>query len=215
MILKRTCVIITILAVLTMNTPSARATNNWQSWENYRWAGLLQFSKGNTEAAQKSFEKALTEAKRVQPGSLNEVVSTYDLAQVYDAQSQEERAEQYCQRALQLARTPGIRSHKALILVILSTLADLKSDRKKSAEASKIESEADALANSSPDAQTIGVASIEPDGTIKLQLRAVSPGLIGEGTDTISPNDPTYKETLMHLGPLKPGDQKFIPAWEK
>jgi len=203
-----------VSTVLTMNTPSVRAIESWQTWENLRWAALQQFSKGNIVAARKDFERALTEAKCVQPGSVNEVVSTYELAQVYAAQSQPVKAEEYCQRALQLGRSACVKSNKALLLLILSTLADLKSEKKNSNEGSKLEDEADSLADSSPDARTIGVASMERDGTINLELRAESPGLIGHASDTIPPTDSRYKETLMHLGPLKPGDQKLIPPWE-
>jgi len=210
----KVCFLVFALFVLIMSTSSTQANNAWQSWENIRWSGLQQFTKGNIEAARKWFEQALAEATRVQPGSVNEVISTYDLAQIYDAEDKNQQAEDYCTRALNLSKSACANSHRALITLILSTLADLKSGDKKYDEVAKLEDEADRMADSSVDAQTIGVASMGKDGTIKLDLRADDAGLIGHGCFSYTPSDPEYKATLMHLGPLKPGHQKLVAPWK-
>lgn len=70
------------------------------------------------------------------------------------------------------------------------------------------------MADSSEDAGTIGVASMEKDGTIKLDLRAEGSGMIGHASVSLAPSYPDYKKTLMHLGPLKPGGQKLVAPWQ-
>lgn len=64
------------------------------------------------------------------------------------------------------------------------------------------------------EAATIGVATMRPDGTIELRLRATGPGgMVGEGFLTYPPSDPQYAEVLRHLGGLKPGETKSVPPW--
>ncbi len=63
-------------------------------------------------------------------------------------------------------------------------------------------------------AASIGVATMGPDGTIELRLRATGPGgMVGEGFLTYSPSDPQYAGVLRHLGGLKPGESKSVPPW--
>jgi hypothetical protein len=62
--------------------------------------------------------------------------------------------------------------------------------------------------------KSIGVATMEPDGTIVLQLRAEGPqGAVGDGRFTYPPSDKNYQEVLTHLGGLKPGESKPVPPW--
>ncbi len=62
--------------------------------------------------------------------------------------------------------------------------------------------------------KSIGSATMKEDGTIVLQLRAEGPGgMIGDALITYKPDDPKYKETLEHLGGLKPGEEKPVPPW--
>jgi hypothetical protein len=64
------------------------------------------------------------------------------------------------------------------------------------------------------EAARIGAATIGPDGTIELRLRATGPGsMAGEGFLTYPPNDPHYTDILRHLGGLKPGETKSVPPW--
>jgi hypothetical protein len=64
------------------------------------------------------------------------------------------------------------------------------------------------------EAASVGVATMGPDGTIELRLRATGPGgMVGEGFLTYPPSDPQYAEILRHLGGLKPGEIKSVPPW--
>jgi hypothetical protein len=61
---------------------------------------------------------------------------------------------------------------------------------------------------------SIGVATMEADGTIVLQLRAEGPGgAVGEGLIRYAKDDPQYEDVLKHLGALKPGESKPVPPW--
>jgi tetratricopeptide (TPR) repeat protein len=191
---------------------SAPASDSWQTWENLRWSGLQEYSKGSYETARASFEKALKEIKQVQPGSEKEVISTYDLAQVLNAEGKFQQSEDYCELALELSKT-ACAPDSALITLILHSMVSLKRHEHNYEEAAKLRSELDKRADASADARTIGVASMESDGTIKLNLRAEGSGMIGDASIPCAPSDPNYKETLMHLGPLKPGDHKFVAPW--
>jgi hypothetical protein len=60
---------------------------------------------------------------------------------------------------------------------------------------------------------SIGTATMQADGTIVMQLISLPPGPTAHGTFTVKPTDKTYKETLDHLGGLKPGETKSVPPW--
>lgn len=61
----------------------------------------------------------------------------------------------------------------------------------------------------------IGVASMEADGTIVLQLRAEDPGSgsVGDARFTFPPSHERYQEILRHLDGLEPGESKPVPPW--
>jgi len=62
--------------------------------------------------------------------------------------------------------------------------------------------------------ESIGVATMGPDGTIMLRLRATGPGgMVGEGLLTYPPGDPKYAEILRHLGGMRPGETKSVRPW--
>ena len=62
---------------------------------------------------------------------------------------------------------------------------------------------------------SIGVAWLEPDGTIKLHLRATADGgITGTGVLSYSPVHAQYKEILEHVGPLKPGERVPVRPWD-
>lgn len=66
----------------------------------------------------------------------------------------------------------------------------------------------------SNDTASIGVATMRPDGTILLQLRAEgADGLEGDALLTYPPTDPEYENVLQHLGGLTPGQSKPVPPW--
>jgi hypothetical protein len=61
---------------------------------------------------------------------------------------------------------------------------------------------------------SIGIATMEEDGTILLQLRAEVPGgLVGDACLRLPPGDPHYDEILQHLGGLRKGETKPVPPW--
>jgi hypothetical protein len=62
---------------------------------------------------------------------------------------------------------------------------------------------------------SIGVATMTPDGTITLRLRAEGAGgMVGEGNLTYKRGNPQYEEVLHHIGGLKLGETKPVPPWK-
>jgi len=61
--------------------------------------------------------------------------------------------------------------------------------------------------------ETIGSAKMLPDGTIALQLRGETNGIISENYFEVHPDDPRYKEILRHIGSIKPGQEKLVSPW--
>jgi hypothetical protein len=57
---------------------------------------------------------------------------------------------------------------------------------------------------------SIGTATMEPDGTLVLQLRAEGPGAMGDALLRYPPSDPRYAEILQHLGGMTPGEEKPV-----
>jgi hypothetical protein len=72
-----------------------------------------------------------------------------------------------------------------------------------------------ALTAEQPPAAPIGIATMAPDGTVTLRLRAESQSgtTTGEGQLIYRPGDAQYDEVLRHLGGLKPGESKSVPPW--
>jgi hypothetical protein len=60
---------------------------------------------------------------------------------------------------------------------------------------------------------SIGTATMDPDGTIVLMLRATAPGITGDARITYPPSHAEYQNVLKHLGGLKPGESKSVPPW--
>ena len=60
---------------------------------------------------------------------------------------------------------------------------------------------------------SIGEATMEPDGTIVLRLRATGPDAIGEAVSRYAPDNPRYKAVRDHLPNLKPGDRVPVPPF--
>ncbi len=62
--------------------------------------------------------------------------------------------------------------------------------------------------------QSIGQATMTPDGTIHLFLRAEGPG--GERGDAMfdyEKSNPEYQEILQHIGGISVGEKKPVPPW--
>jgi hypothetical protein len=62
--------------------------------------------------------------------------------------------------------------------------------------------------------ESIGVATMEADGTIVLRLIARGPGgMRGEGVLRYPVSDPKYRDILDHVGSLKPGETRPVAPW--
>jgi hypothetical protein len=59
----------------------------------------------------------------------------------------------------------------------------------------------------------IGTATMEPDGTIVLMLRAEGSGAVGDALLKYPRGHKQYDEILQHLGGLRPGDTKPVPPF--
>lgn len=61
---------------------------------------------------------------------------------------------------------------------------------------------------------SIGSATMQPDGTIVLQLRAGGGGgPVGDGRFSYPPGHPQYSMILRHLGGLRPGETRPVPPF--
>jgi len=61
---------------------------------------------------------------------------------------------------------------------------------------------------------SIGTAFMEPDGTIRLKLRAEGAnGLRGDAEVVYTKAHPSYAAVLAHLHGLEPGESKPVPPW--
>jgi hypothetical protein len=60
---------------------------------------------------------------------------------------------------------------------------------------------------------SIGSASMLPDGTIQLMLRAEGNGAIGDALLIYEPSHPQYQSIRDHLGGLQPGESKPVPPF--
>lgn len=65
-----------------------------------------------------------------------------------------------------------------------------------------------------PQPAVIGEATMLPDGSLSVTIKPDGPPQRGEtGAAVFKPNNPRYREILSHVGDMKPGDRKPIPAW--
>jgi hypothetical protein len=65
--------------------------------------------------------------------------------------------------------------------------------------------------NDKADSGPIGTATLEPDGTIVLDLRASGGGM---ALLRYPPDHPEYGNILRHVGRLKPGEEKLVGPWD-
>ncbi|NVO17510.1 MAG: hypothetical protein HXX10_26075 [Rhodoplanes sp.] len=59
----------------------------------------------------------------------------------------------------------------------------------------------------------IGDAQMQDDGTIVVNLRRTADGINVSGIVRYPTSHPNYKEILDHIGGMKPGEIKLVPAW--
>ena len=61
----------------------------------------------------------------------------------------------------------------------------------------------------------IGVATMLPDGTLVLDLRAEGPGgLLGDARFVYAPDHAQYGVIKAHLGEIAPGEFRPVPPWD-
>lgn len=60
---------------------------------------------------------------------------------------------------------------------------------------------------------SVGVASMQADGTLLLRLRSEEPQGIAEALQIVKPEDPQYSFYVEHLGNIRPGESKSIPPF--
>ena len=60
----------------------------------------------------------------------------------------------------------------------------------------------------------IGTATMESDQTIVVRLHRTCDGMNVSGSVQYSLSSPHYKKVLDHLGGMKPGETKLVPAYE-
>jgi hypothetical protein len=62
---------------------------------------------------------------------------------------------------------------------------------------------------------SIGTASLDEDGTLKLALHKSIDTRFNFGTVLIiKPDNPRYQAYLNHIGDIYPGEQRPIPPWD-
>lgn len=62
---------------------------------------------------------------------------------------------------------------------------------------------------------SVGVATMDQTGVIRLQLRSIDHGMIAEALKIVRPDDADYESLVKHLGGLKPGESKPIPPFDE
>ena len=60
----------------------------------------------------------------------------------------------------------------------------------------------------------IGDARMENDGTIVVRMRRTADGLNVSGEIAYAKDNPHYKAIFDHIGGIKPGEVKLVPAWD-
>jgi hypothetical protein len=73
-----------------------------------------------------------------------------------------------------------------------------------------------AIAEDAPRKQPVivGDARMLDDGTIVINMRRTADGINVSGVFNYPVTDPHYKEVLDHIGGMKPGETRLVPAWD-
>lgn len=62
--------------------------------------------------------------------------------------------------------------------------------------------------------ETIGAATMERDGSIMLQLRAVGGETLGDAVFSYPAGSAMWLRIVKHVGLMKPGESRVVPAFE-
>jgi tetratricopeptide (TPR) repeat protein len=193
---------------LTNSNPVLAIDRRTKKWNEVRYSGLVEFSNGHYNAAKWIFEKALVSSRVPKRDGQKETLSTYDLAQVYTYMGKNKEAELYYKRALSLAKR-AFSPHSAEVTLMLTQLAELFHSEHRNVEEQQLRKQIE-LNITHPHADFIGAASTDKNGDITEYMRASGPSTEGLGIVTIKKTDKNYKDEILHLGPMKPGEQTFI-----
>jgi hypothetical protein len=69
-----------------------------------------------------------------------------------------------------------------------------------------------APAPTSPPGPSVGIATMQPDGSIAVRVR-IARGSDQEAVLVLYPGDSNYQRMIEHIGGLMPGESKPIPPW--
>jgi hypothetical protein len=196
------------LIILISSAASSSAANNWKIWGDLRWQGLVEFSKGNLPGAKTLFEKALIEAKNVRPESENTVTSIYDIALVYDAESNIRQTQESCNEVLKLAKK--ICPDSGVQTLAIDSIQNIKAKEHDFNAVRELDDEIIKLNREHPGTECIAQAEIRTNGEIEVKAYSEP------HTYTITPaSDPDYRDLLMHIGPLRPKHPRPVMQWSK
>jgi hypothetical protein len=97
------------------------------------------------------------------------------------------------------------------VLAVVIALAGCSSERAAATSATSQAKPASTARSNAP----IGTATMTPEGTIILDLRAEDPNgkAIGDSRFVYPRGHREYADILKHLGGLKPGESKPVPPW--
>lgn len=203
------------VAVIPVTTTAASADKAHEEWKDLRYRGLLEFTKGHYDESRRLFESALACVQKSKPGSRDETMSDYDLAQVYQYMgNRNEESESYYNRALTLAKK-SFSDHSAETVLFMQDLVTLLKSEHRDADAARIDKEADKIVKKYPRSNSVGTAEIHSDGSIAEYLHTSGKGGEGHSFPTVSPKDPDYKYEILHLGPMKIDEQKYVLPYRR
>lgn len=60
----------------------------------------------------------------------------------------------------------------------------------------------------------VGEVTMEANGDIVLTYHRTTDGLFAESQERFRPGTKDYEEVIKHVGGLKPGESKLVPAWQ-
>ncbi len=183
------------LVVALVCISSAHAAENGTTARDVRFRALTAYAKGDSILAISILNEALKK------GGKEEQSHTHaDLAEIYFKLGKIEQATSELSTAKK-----GLRdnAYKCRIRLIERRLGSLSAK-----QMTAMHDDNDGSQDS------IGECWMEEDGTIKMRLIALAPGLRGHGEFTYAPDHAQYEEVLKHVGPLKPGEKKLVPPWD-
>lgn len=192
-------------AYLTAKTMNSGMTST-------RAQALRQYYKGNFEEALRQLRSILS--NQTQQFSAEDYAALiFDLAQALDSLGHDpealaayREAEAYCEQH------SGKR--EAFTLQVLQRYAKFLEKTGNLSEAGKLREAGDFANLRNIDGRPIGTASVKPDGTVELDLRARAPGIRGRSRMTYQPDNSKYDEIILHLGALKPGEHRLVLPWK-